>query len=144
LVPTGATRVVEFVADALGDWAMHCHMTHHIMNQMGHDTAVMVGADGKRLNKSLRRSGTKLMPMGTGGMGGMAEMKMPVPTNSIPMHGGQGPFSYIDMGGMFTILKVREHPEQEDGSGWYKHPDGSVADVASEDDLRADGIDTKG
>ena len=27
LVPTGATRTVEFIADNPGDWAMHCHMT---------------------------------------------------------------------------------------------------------------------
>ena len=34
LVPVGSTRDIEFVADAPGDWAMHCHMTHHVMNQM--------------------------------------------------------------------------------------------------------------
>ena len=34
--PSAATRDIEFVADAPGDWAMHCHMTHHVMNQMGH------------------------------------------------------------------------------------------------------------
>ena len=48
------------------------------------------------------------MTMGETGMGDMAEMGMPVPKNSIPMVGGKGPFGYIDMGGMFTILKVRE------------------------------------
>ncbi|MGH8744297.1 MAG: multicopper oxidase family protein, partial [Burkholderiales bacterium] len=37
LVPVGNTRDIEFIADAPGDWAMHCHMTHHIMNQMGHN-----------------------------------------------------------------------------------------------------------
>ena len=34
--PVGSTRTIEFVADNPGDWAMHCHMTHHVMNQMGH------------------------------------------------------------------------------------------------------------
>src|SRR5262249_33999446 len=36
LVPVGSTRTIEFVANEPGDWAMHCHMTHHVMNQMGH------------------------------------------------------------------------------------------------------------
>ena len=31
--------------DAPGDWAMHCHMTHHAMNQMGHDAANLIGVD---------------------------------------------------------------------------------------------------
>jgi len=33
-VPPGTTRDIEFVADAPGDWAMHCHKNHHTMNQM--------------------------------------------------------------------------------------------------------------
>jgi hypothetical protein len=30
-----------------------------------------------------------------------------VPPNSIPVLGGQGPFDYITMGGLLTILQVR-------------------------------------
>lgn len=140
LVPTGSTRTVEFIADAPGDWAMHCHMTHHIMNQMGHDIPVTLGADGKRINRRVSSLVPEYMTMGHTGMGGMAEMKMPVPENSVPMRGGPGPFGMIDMGGMFTILKVRDNPEA-DGDAWYKHPPGTVADVARAADLTADGID---
>ena len=43
LVPVGQTRNIEFIADAPGDWAFHCHMTHHVMNQMGHEFPNMVG-----------------------------------------------------------------------------------------------------
>lgn len=57
------------------------------------------------------------------------------------MRGGEGPFSYIDMGGMFTLLKVRERPELADPNGWYEYPKGSVATVASAAELAADGID---
>jgi len=39
----------------------------------------------------------------------MGEMGMPVPRNSIPMVGMQGKHDYIDMGGLFTIVKVREN-----------------------------------
>jgi hypothetical protein len=141
LVPVGTTRTIEFVADALGDWAMHCHMTHHVMNQMGHDVPIMLGSDGARIDRRVQSVLPAYMTMGHNGMAEMSEMQMRVPENSIPMSGGQGPFGLIDMGGMFTILKVREDPSQEDGSGWYQHPAGSVASVASAAELARDGVD---
>jgi FtsP/CotA-like multicopper oxidase with cupredoxin domain len=140
LVPVGSTRTIEFVADAPGDWAMHCHMTHHTMNQMGHDIPVTIGADGRRIDKRVSSIVPEYMTMGHTGMGGMSEMKMPIPENSVPMFGGPGPFGMIDMGGMFTILKVRDNPEA-DGDAWYKHPEGTVASLANASDLTADGID---
>lgn len=141
LVPVGSVRTVEFVADAPGDWAMHCHMSHHMMNQMGHAGPSLLGADARRLDKAVGDLVPGYMTMGQSGMGEMAKMGMPVPTNSIPMVGFEGPFGYIDMGGMFTLLKVREQPELEDGSGWYKHPPGTVAEQASAAELAADGIE---
>jgi len=48
------------------------------------------------------------MSMGQTGMGGMGEMQMPIPPNSLPMRGAPGPFGYIDMGGMFTLIKIRD------------------------------------
>jgi FtsP/CotA-like multicopper oxidase with cupredoxin domain len=140
LVPVGSTRTIEFVADAPGDWAMHCHMTHHTMNQMGHDIPVTIGADGRRIDKRVSSIVPEYKTMGHTGMGGMSEMKMPIPENSVPMFGGPGPFGMIDMGGMFTILKVRDNPEA-DGDAWYKHPEGTVASLANASDLTADGID---
>ena len=115
LVPVGSTRDIEFVADEPGDWALHCHMTHHVMNQMGHDIPNMIGIDTP--TASTRRSRQLLpgyMTMGEDGMGGHGEhmQHMGVPQNSIPMVGADGPFGYIDMGGMFTILKVRDGVER--------------------------------
>jgi hypothetical protein len=80
------------------------------------------------------------MSMGQNGMGNMGAMQMAVPPNSLPMRGGPGPFGSIDMGGMFTVLKVREHPDSADPSGWYSHPEGSVARAADPEKMRADGI----
>jgi FtsP/CotA-like multicopper oxidase with cupredoxin domain len=140
LVPVGSTRVIEFVADEPGDWAMHCHMTHHVMTQMGHGLPVMIGADGQRIDRQVQPLLPDFMAMGQTGMGGMEEMGMPVPKNSLPMRGGRGPFASIDMGGMFTLLKVREDLSGEDGSGWYRHPRGTVAARADADSLRRDGI----
>lgn len=144
LVPVGSTRVIEFVADEPGDWAMHCHMTHHVMTQMGHGLPNLVGVDTRTVDERMSRILPEYMTMGTRGMGGMGEMEMPIPPNSLPMRGAQGPFSYIDMGGMFTILKVRENPDAADPQGWYVHPPGTVAGPASPEALQKDGIWVEG
>jgi FtsP/CotA-like multicopper oxidase with cupredoxin domain len=141
LVSVGTTRVIEFVPDEPGDWAMHCHMTHHVMMQMGHGLPPMVGVDTKKLDRRMSRVIPEYMSMGTTGMGGMGEMQMPIPPNSLPMRGAPGPFGYIDMGGMFTILKVRDDPRTADAAGWYEYPKGTVADRADPARLKADGID---
>jgi FtsP/CotA-like multicopper oxidase with cupredoxin domain len=140
LVPVGSTRVIEFVPDEPGDWAMHCHMTHHVMTQMGHGLPPLVGADMSRIDRRMARVLPGYMTMGTRGMGNMAEMEMPIPGNSLPMRGGPGPFGAIDMGGMFTILKVRDDVASADPAGWYAHPANGVAALADPARLRADGI----
>ena len=80
--------------------------------------------------------------MGQTGMGEMSEMGMPAPENSIPMLGAVGPFGHIDMGGMFTVVKVRERLGPHDAASWYSHPEGTVAREATADELRADGIES--
>lgn len=142
LVPVGSTRDVEFVADEPGDWAMHCHMTHHVMNQMGHELPNMIGVDVGDMDERARHLVPGYMSMGQHGMGDMAEMGMPVPKNSIPMVGARGPFDYITMGGMFTIVKVRDEDVGKDNAdpGWYANPPGTVADLARKEDLSRDGI----
>lgn len=138
LMPVGSTRDVEFIADAPGDWAMHCHMTHHVMNQMGHGIPNMVGMKPGNLDHKVRSLLPAYMTMGQHGMGDMGEMGMPVPKNSIPMVGARGPFDYITMGGMFTIVKTRENLTNYDYPGWYEHPPGTVADLATHDELQRD------
>jgi FtsP/CotA-like multicopper oxidase with cupredoxin domain len=141
LVPVGSTRAIEFIADAPGDWALHCHMTHHAMNQMGHNALNLIGVDTDKLDDKVRAS---LIPgymnMGQTGMADMGAMGMDVPPNSIPMLGGKGQFDTIDMGGMFTVLKVRAGITSYDDPGWYQHPAGTLAGVAAEEELRRDGI----
>ncbi len=145
LMPVGTTRDIEFVADRPGDWALHCHMTHHVMNQMGHDMPNMLGVDADALNKKVRSFLPSYMTMGHDGMGehgSHIEMgHMEVPENSIPMVGAAGPFGYISMGGMFTIVKIREGLTSYDDPGWYDHPEGTVASLASEEALKRDGIE---
>jgi hypothetical protein len=54
-------------------------------------------------------------------------MDMGRPANTLPMMTGDGPFGPIEMGGMFTVLKVRAGLTSYADPGWYKHPDGTVA-----------------
>jgi hypothetical protein len=68
------------------------------------------------------------MAMGSTG-GAMGEMEMPLPDNTLPMMTGKGPFGALEMGGMFTVVKVREGLGRKDyrDPGWFKHPKGTVA-----------------
>jgi hypothetical protein len=69
------------------------------------------------------------MAMGSTGMGDMMDVGRP--KNTLPMMAGTGPFGDIEMGGMFTILKVREGITSYDDPPWYKQPPGSVATKVS-------------
>jgi len=144
LVPVGSTRTIEFTADAPGDWPLHCHMTHHVMNQMGHGIPNTLGAATSDLDARVQRLLPQYMGMGEHGMGDMHAMGMRVPPNSLPMVGGAGPFGGITMGGMFTLLKVRERLEGEGDPGWYEHPAGTVATNATAEELARDGIRVDG
>jgi hypothetical protein len=141
LTSVGSTRTIQFIADNPGDWAFHCHMTHHVMNQMGHNVPNLIGAKTEGYDEKVRTLLPAYMTMGQNGMADMGEMGMPVPDNSIPMVGGRGQYDYITMGGMFTILKVRAGITNYEDPGWYAAPPESRADVASEAELRRDGID---
>jgi hypothetical protein len=63
------------------------------------------------------------------GMADMGEMEMAIPDNTLPMMTGFGPFGPIEMGGMFTVVKVRQGVTANDykDPGWYQHPEGTVA-----------------
>ncbi len=130
LVPVGATRDVEFIADAPGDWAFHCHKSHHTMNAMGHDIPNTLGANQKGLEERIRKMIPGYMAMGESGMAEHADHvdHMPGPKNTLPMMMGKGPFGNIEMGGMFTVVKVRDQLHSYDKDpGWYDHPKGTVA-----------------
>jgi manganese oxidase len=128
-IPVGAMRAYEFDAVYEGDWAIHCHKSHHTMNAMGHDIPTFIGVDKSRVTPMIRRLQPEYMPMGTAGMADMGTMSMPLPDNTIPMMTGWGQFGPIEMGGMFSVVKVREGIAADDYSdpGDYAHPEGTVA-----------------
>jgi hypothetical protein len=69
------------------------------------------------------------MAMGSAGMADMGEMEMPLPDNTLPMMTGFAQFGPVEMGGMFTVVKVREGLAAGDykDPGHYQHPPGTVA-----------------
>jgi FtsP/CotA-like multicopper oxidase with cupredoxin domain len=129
-VPVGAMRAYEFVADEPGDWAIHCHKSHHTMNAMGHDVKNFIGVNKRDLVRKLRGIvSPDYMPMGSRGMAEMGDMEMPMPENTLPMMTGFGQFGPLEMGGMFSVVKVREGLGVGDykDPGPYKNPEGTVA-----------------
>jgi hypothetical protein len=128
-IPVGAMRAYEFVATEPGDWAIHCHKAHHTMNAMGHGIRNFIGADTRAVTKKMRQITPDYMPMGSAGMADMGEMEMPLPDNTLPMMTGTAQFGAVEMGGMFSVVKVREGLAADDykDPGWFKHPPGTVA-----------------
>jgi len=129
-IAVGQMRQIEFVADAPGDWAFHCHKSHHTMNAMGHSVPTMIGVDQSGLTEKISRVVPDyMMPMGSAGMAEMGEMHMPLPENTLPMMMGEGPYGPVEMGGMFSVLKVRRDQKPGDYAdpGWYAQPAGTQA-----------------
>jgi hypothetical protein len=127
-IGVGQLRAIEFDAVA-GDWAIHCHKSHHTMNAMGHGVPTMIGVEQKDLVEKITGLVPDYMVMGERGMADMGEMRMPLPDNTLPMMAGKGPFGSLDMGGMFTTVKVRrdQRPGDYRDPGWYRHPTGTQA-----------------
>jgi hypothetical protein len=76
------------------------------------------------------------------GEAGMAEHQdhtdmghMQGPENTLPMMMGKGPFGNLEMGGMFTVVKVRDGLAAGDyrDPGAYRNPKGTVAWRTSQD-----------
>jgi FtsP/CotA-like multicopper oxidase with cupredoxin domain len=127
-IAVGQMRQIELIADELGDWAIHCHKSHHTMNAMGHDVPNMIGVDQQEAVKKINHLIPDYMSMGESGMADMADMAMPLPRNTLPMMTGTGQFGALQMGGMFSVLKVRKQwkPSEQGPSEWYQHPPGSI------------------
>ncbi len=138
IIGVGQTRDIEFVA-VPGDWAFHCHMSHHTMNAMGHDIPNALGVDQSGISEKIQRMLPGFTPMG---QYGMAEHQEHVemghyngPRNTLPMMTGKGPYGNIEMGGMFTTVKVRDSLARGDyrDPGWYDSPKNRVASRISTD-----------
>jgi hypothetical protein len=99
------------------------------MNAMGHDVPTMIGVEHRGVVREITKLIPDYMVMAERGMGDMAEMEMPIPDNTARMMGGDGPFGSVEMGGMFSVIKVRAGQKAGDYSdpGWFRHPPGTNA-----------------
>ena len=128
-VAVGQVRQIELLADEPGDWALHCHKSHHTMGAMGHGVPTMIGAQQQDLARKIQQIVPDYMAMGERGMADMGAMEMPLPDNTHPMMTGAGPYGPLEMGGMFTTLKVRAGLAAGDwrDPGDYAQPPGTQA-----------------
>lgn len=143
-VAPGESRDIEFIADNPGDWAFHCHKSHHTMNQMQHDMPNLTGIDKQGIEERIKQFYPNFMGlMNINGMGDMFEMygsnkkmemgaEITFPPNLSPI-GNPGPFGVIELGGMFTVLKVRDNLTSYVDPGWYQNPPGTVAEAVNID-----------
>jgi hypothetical protein len=139
LVGVGQTRDLEFIA-VPGDWALHCHMSHHTMNAMGHAVPNTLGVDQSGVDERIREMLPGYVAMGRNGMAEhqvhtqMAGMH-PGPVNTLPMMTGVGPHGNLEMGGMFVLVKVRDElaPGDYRDPGWYRSEEGENARLVSRD-----------
>lgn len=125
-IAVGQMRAIEFTAAAPGDWAFHCHKAHHTMNAMGHSVPTTLGVDQADLADRI----AALVPnyMNAGGAMDEMPMHMPLPENTLPMTAGEGPHGSLQMGGMFTTVKIRANlPHDARDPGWYQAPKDGAA-----------------
>lgn len=137
LVPVGGTVDVEFEATLPGDWAFHCHKSHHTMNAMGHDIPNPLGVKQRDLDPQIAKHLPGYFSMGEQGM---AEHQVhtdmafhDTPENTLPMAMGKGPYGNLEMGGMMTVLKVRDGLRDYRDPGFFEAPAGTRARRVSSD-----------
>ena len=146
LIPIGRTQDWEVVALYEGDWIFHCHMTHHIMNQMGHFSNT-VGVNPEQLDPEMQQLLPNYMTMATTGMNDRTDRpRHPIPPNSIPMKNGDGPYGPIPFGGMAKVFKVRADISDDmlarnADPGWYTAPVDKLALPAKPNELQRDGVE---
>ena len=56
LVGVAQSRTVEFVAKNPGDWMLHCHLPHHMMNQMSSIAGKMTRGDGMGMTDGVAKN----------------------------------------------------------------------------------------
>jgi hypothetical protein len=104
LVAVAQVREVEFVANNPGDWVMHCHMFHHMMNHM----VSGVGPGSRGLARDGREDPRYKVPGFPQGAGMMAKLtpEQVAKINRNPLTRGMRPMWHMGVAGLFTIVRV--------------------------------------
>ena len=100
LVGAAQARDIEFIADNPGDWMLHCHLPHHMMNQMASQAGPMTRMAGFPGGKGMRGSDSsgRMTPRGENpddmqsmGRGDMKGMDMSKTSNTNPPNTASDP-----------------------------------------------------
>ena len=96
---------------------------------MNHEIPNMLGIDRKAVEESIGALVPGYIAMGSDGMAEHATHAEHLKgvKNTLPMMAGTGPFGNIEMGGMFTVMKIREGIRSYEDPGWYDYPKGTMA-----------------
>jgi FtsP/CotA-like multicopper oxidase with cupredoxin domain len=104
LVGVAQVREFEFVANNPGDWPLHCHMFHHMMNHM-----VSGVGPGSRSQARGRREDPRYQVPGFPQETGMMAMMSPVEMAKVeinPKTRGMRPMWHMEVMGLFTVVRV--------------------------------------
>ena len=127
-VPPGSTRDFEFVADNPGDWPLHCHKNHHAMNAMSHNIAEHDRRGSGQECRADRENAPWLHAHGNRRHARHVQHANGAAEKHAADDVWAGPFGAIMMGGMFTILKIRDElKDYQTDPGWYQQPAGTAA-----------------
>jgi hypothetical protein len=104
LVAVAQVREVEFIANNPGDWALHCHMFHHMMNHMiaPAGPGSRTKAEGKLLDPRYKYPG---YPQMQGMMEHFDKEQLQKITNRKEAN-GMHPMWHMDVQGLFTVVRV--------------------------------------
>jgi FtsP/CotA-like multicopper oxidase with cupredoxin domain len=104
LVGVAQVREFEFVANNPGDWPLHCHMFHHMMNHMV--SGVGPGSRGlARGNQEDPRYRVPGFPQESGMMAMMSPSEM-AKVEKNPRTRGMRPMWHMEVMGLFTVVRV--------------------------------------
>jgi manganese oxidase len=127
-----ADETLEMTLGMEGFFIIHPKKERHRIDR---DFAIflpnLLNVDQSGVEEKIRALLPGYMAMGETGMGDM--MDMGAPRNTLPMMTGEGEFGAVEMGGMFTVMKVREGITSYRDPGPYKNPPGTVAHKVAEE-----------
>jgi FtsP/CotA-like multicopper oxidase with cupredoxin domain len=104
LVGVAQVREVEFIANNPGDWVMHCHMFHHMMNHMV--SGVGPGSRGMATGEQEDpRYKVPAFPQGTGMMAEMSPAEM-AKIKKNPLTRGMRSMWPMGVHGLMTVIRV--------------------------------------
>ena len=117
LVGVAQARDIEFVADRLGDWMLHCHLPHHMMNQMSSSVGPMT-----RLGRGMQAGGSMEEGMGMLREGNAtSENKAPSLGRGLgigsttEMRRSNGPLSQLEAEKAMANMANMDHGKKGDG-----------------------------